>query len=244
MPPYLSRAQVRLVDKIAIEEYGIPGIVLMENAARGVVDAVLLALEFLLEYLRQEPEKIKISVVCGGGNNGGDGYAIARHLHNRRFQIKVYALSEPSKLVGDAAINRHIAEKMDFECVNVLDETQLKAAALEWQSSKLIIDAILGTGFSGELRPHVAKAIKSINAASAVTRGPVVVSVDLPSGLDCDSGIPSNPTIRADWTVTFVAEKIGFDTPAAKEVLGHVEIAQIGAPIEIIDRVLKMEPQP
>jgi hydroxyethylthiazole kinase-like uncharacterized protein yjeF len=231
----LSREQVRRVDRIAIDEYGIPGIVLMENAARAVADA---AAELILIHV----EKLsagRVSVICGGGNNGGDGYAVARHLHNAGIHVSVFAVHDPEKLNGDALINRRIVEKMKIECVDVLDDVHLKSAELEWRKAHVIVDSILGTGFSGELKPHIAAVIAAINAATYVTRGPYVLAVDLPSGLDCDSGMLSKPTICAHFTVTFVAPKIGFDTIAAKSVLGQTLVADIGAPPEIVERVLR-----
>ncbi len=213
----------------------------MENAAHEISDYSFKALEYLLADLTVKPESVKISVICGGGNNGGDGYAAARHLSISGLNVKIFAVSDPQKLGGDAALARQIVDKMNLECVAVLDSAGIKAAALEWQNSKLIIDAILGTGFAGPLRPHVAEVIAAINAASYSPIRPIVLAVDIPSGLDCDTGIPAKPTIRAHLTVTFVARKIGFKNHSAQEVLGSVLVAPIGAPMEIVDRVLQME---
>ncbi|MEI6231457.1 MAG: NAD(P)H-hydrate epimerase [Planctomycetota bacterium] len=239
---FLTRAQVRRVDQIAIEEYGIPGIVLMENAAKAVASCADTALDFLLYDLKQKRDSLKVSVICGGGNNGGDGYAVARLLRIEGFDVTIFSLVDPQKLTGDAALNRRIIEKMHLECRDVLDSAQIKSAALEWQRSNLIVDAILGTGFNGELRAHIAEAIQAINAASALEGGPVVLAIDLPSGLDCDTGIPSTPTIRADYTVTFVAQKVGFQNLKAKHFLGNVYEWTIGAPNEIAARVIRETP--
>lgn len=117
--PMLNRAQVQRFDQVAIKNYGIPEIVLMENAARGVVDTVQESVAYL-QSLGHGQEAIKISVICGGGNNGGDGYAIARHLHISGFIVKVFALSDPKRLLGSAKFNRRITEEMKLACVDIL----------------------------------------------------------------------------------------------------------------------------
>ncbi len=242
--PPLTRAQVRRIDALAIEKYGIPGIVLMENAASAATAEALEMLRVARHFtpgiaLKDAP---LTAILCGGGNNGGDGFALARHLHNAGVRVAVYLVSDPAKLKGDAAINFAIVEKMNLKRVDVSDEEGLNAAEGGWSSADLIIDAILGTGFSGELKPHVARVIERVNAIGVLWRArrPVpVLAVDLPSGLDCDTGIPANPTIRADVTVTFVAPKIGFAWRTAQEYLGRVVVAGIGTPPEIVDEVLK-----
>ena len=220
--PALTRAQVREVDRIAIEEIGIPGIVLMENAARGLADA---ARELV------EPAAARVAIVCGGGNNGGDGYALARHLHNAGAEVRCYAVKPVAELRGDAAVNAGIAERMGLPVETVAERGAIEAAAPGWRDSDLVVDALLGTGFAGTVRDPVAAAIERINAA------PAVLAVDIPSGLDADAGEPSNATVRATATVTFVAEKVGFRAAAARPYLGALHVAGIGAPRELIDRV-------
>ena len=238
MVAMLSRQQARLVDKISIEEYGIPGIVLMENAARGVVEVI----DSLFAAAGKGRDATKISIVCGGGNNGGDGYAVARHLYNVGYDVNIFAVSDPTKLSGDAAINYNIIVKMGLNIESVLNTAEIKSAELRLQRSDLIVDAILGTGFSGTLRPHIAAVIQAINDAANLPDGPRVLAVDLPSGLDCETGFPSEPTIRADETVTFVASKLGFSSPVAQKLLGRLTVAGIGAPREILERVLREYP--
>lgn len=226
---YLTREQARQVDRIAIEDYGIPGIVLMENAARAASGVALSMLG------NKRGGSRRASILCGGGNNGGDGYAIARHLHNAGVKVEVFAVSEPSKLQGDAAINFGIVEHMLLPVIAVSDQKSLDAAARRWGKADLLVDAILGTGFSGALRPELVPVIEELNRHRA---GQSVLSIDLPSGLDCETGTAAKPTVLADKTVTFVAEKIGFKTDAAKRHLGAVEVAQIGTPPELLKRVL------
>jgi NAD(P)H-hydrate epimerase len=225
MPIILNREQSRRVDRIAIDEYGIPGIVLMENAARGATDV---ALETLAAN-RAGP----VAVVCGGGNNGGDGYAIARLLHNRGCAVNVVAVGDPQRLGGDAAINFRIVEKMKLPRVDVLDASALPQLAAACANARLIVDAILGTGFSGALKPHLAAVIGALNEVAARNAIPVL-AVDVPSGLDCETGLSSEPTVRAARTVTFAALKTGFENPRAQEFLGVVSVADIGVPPEIL----------
>jgi len=165
-------------------------------------------------------------VLCGGGNNGGDGYVIARHLHIAGVTVEVYAASDPTRLSGDALTNRKIIERMPLAHYNILTERQLAAASADWNRAHIVVDALLGTDFTGEVRPQLAAVIERCNE---LTR-PLVVAIDLPSGLDCDTGRPSNATIRAHWTLTFVAMKQGFKFKRAKEYAGKILVCGIGAP--------------
>ncbi|MCY3018748.1 MAG: NAD(P)H-hydrate epimerase [Planctomycetota bacterium] len=228
----LSRDQLRRLDKMATEQLGIPGVVLMENAGRAVAEEALKAAAATRE---RDPTRVPVAVVCGGGNNGGDGYVAARHLHNAGLRVTVFSAADPARLSGDAAVHRGIAEKIGLDCRLILDETQLHAAEPQLEAAQVFVDALLGTGFTGELRPHLAAIIRRCNALALADRK--VVAVDVPSGLDCDTGVPANPTFRADVTVTFVAMKKGFLTMQAKPYLGRVVVASIGTPPELADKV-------
>ncbi len=205
----LTRAQVREADRRAIEEYGISGLVLMENAGRGTADVLC----------RLIAGRGSVVIVCGKGNNGGDGFVIARHLDLRGIAVCVLLLADPKHLTGDAAANYQIIEKaglrivpfgvarpesakgvvFDIDCFN----EQIRAA--NW-----LVDAILGTGATGEPKPPLAEAIDAMNAS-----GVPILAVDVPSGLDCDTGVAAKHTIRASHTCTFVAAKPGFSAPGA-----------------------------
>lgn len=213
----LDRESVRAVDRAAVEEYGIPGIVLMENAARGLAAQ---ALQMLSSAQDSSPTAL---IVCGSGNNGGDGYALGRHLHNAGIKTVFVKLGE-SRAGTDAAINREICLKMGLPEVP-LDDIGSHADA------DLIVDAIFGTGLDRPVRGPAAEAIEWINGVSRP-----VLAVDVPSGLDCDTGEPLGMTVRVDCTVTFVAKKPGLITVAAKEYVGKVVVADIGAPIELVQR--------
>ena len=227
MPP-LTRNQVRRVDQLAIQQLGIPGLVLMENAGRQAATAVL--------ELLGNPQQARVAVVCGGGNNGGDGYVVARHLHNKGVSVSLHPAKNPTLLTGDTLVNARIAQNMKLPFARIDDEEQRVAALANLNASDVIVDALLGTGFCGPVRPHTARIIEACNAAGR--QGASVVALDVPSGLDCDSGQASDPTITADLTVTFVAPKVGFTQPQAIAHLGKIIVADIGAPPSLIDLVV------
>ncbi|MGD0090261.1 MAG: NAD(P)H-hydrate epimerase [Planctomycetota bacterium] len=215
----LSREEVREVDRLAIEQLGIPGVVLMENAGRAVAEETL-------KLLAREPASLTAVLLCGGGNNGGDGYVAARHLHNAGVRVLVCNAAEPSRRGGDAAVFRAIVEKMELPSRDILTAAQLAAAEAELKKANVFVDALLGTGFHGAMHPHLASLVRLCNALAL--EGRKTVAVDVPSGLDCDTGQAAAPTIRADLTVTFVAMKKGFLQPEARKYLGQIVVASIG----------------
>jgi len=214
---YLNRKQSRQVDEIAIKEYKIPSIVLMENAGRGAVEA-------LIDANIYGP----VTICCGKGNNAGDGFVIARHLMLRGHRPNVWLFASPDELSDDAAINYEIAYSCHipiFEFQNDLwgtFEAQLHLS--DW-----VVDALLGTGASGPPREPFAEAIRRINR---VTKK--VLAIDLPSGLDADTGVPSDPTIRATLTCTFFANKIGLYKASAEPYIGEIEVCDIGFPPQLV----------
>ncbi len=212
---FLTRDQVRAVDRRAIEEFGVPSVVLMENAGRGAAE-VLLALGV----------RGPVVVCCGKGNNGGDGFVIARHLDNRGIAVRVLLFARPEELSGDAAINHGILARAGVP-VDVRAESTVDAEALrrELAAAEWVVDALFGTGLMGALRPPFDAVVGAVNAS-----GVRVLAVDIPSGLDCDTGEPLGPCVRAAHTVTFVAPKTGFANPAARAWTGLVHVADIGAP--------------
>ncbi|MFA9480419.1 NAD(P)H-hydrate epimerase [Phycisphaerales bacterium AB-hyl4] len=219
----LTRDQVRELDRLAIESLGIPGIVLMENAAAGAA----------AELRARLGRRAKAAILCGGGNNAGDGYAMARHLHNHGHGVTLYALKDPAKLTGDAATNHAICQRMGLPIEQLADAGAIEAAADRWAEADAVVDALLGTGFAGEVREPQATAIRLLNAMS----GPTVLAVDVPSGLDCQTGEAAEACVRADVTATFVARKTGFDVAEARRWLGEVVVVGIGAPPELVERV-------
>ncbi len=224
----LSRAQVRAVDRLAIEELGIPGVVLMENAGRGAAEHVLAE----LRSRRGAARGARVVVLCGGGNNGGDGYVVARHLHGAGVAVELVATVPPGELRGDAATNARVALAMGLVPAVVGAAPDAGALADAWAGADLLVDGLLGTGFHGTVRPPLDAVIDAANRA-----GPPIVAVDVPSGLDADLGRAAGPAVRAASTVTFVARKLGFDAPGAAAWTGRVVVAGIGAPPELVARV-------
>lgn len=226
-PTVLTRDQVRRVDALAIDRYGMSGLVLMENAGRGAVDALLAYDPSLLsESSGTNPQVV---ILCGKGNNAGDGFVIARHLEIRSVAARVVLLAPPDELTGDAKANFAILQHTDIPIVDVSRgplESKLNehAASAAW-----LVDALLGTGATGEPREPFATAIRWMNAQPARR-----LAVDLPSGLDCDTGEPSLATVRADLTTTFVAAKPGFLTPEAKQHVGELRVIDIGVPPRLV----------
>lgn len=218
----LTRAQVREVDRRAIEDYHIPGIVLMENAALHAAD---LAWEMIGR------SRANVAIVCGPGNNGGDGFAIARHLLNRGLYVDLLIpnLTPAFNYKGDAAINAQIIRSMGLKMQDIYDSDDiLNSAAID-----LVIDALFGTGLTRPPEGDAAKLIDLMNSC-----GLPILAIDLPSGLDCDTGEPLGPAcIRATQTVTFVAEKSGFANPNSRQYTGTITVADIGAPRELIQAV-------
>jgi NAD(P)H-hydrate epimerase len=213
--PFLSRAEGRELDRRAMEEYGVPGVVLMENAGRGAA-----------EILLRLGVKGQLVICCGKGNNGGDGMVIARHLDNAGTPVRVLLFTKPDELRGDAAINHHIIARAGLPLRIFAGETvEADALRQELAGAHWIVDALFGTGLSGPVKPPLDSVIAAINASGAQ-----VLAVDIPSGLDCDTGEPLGPTVRAHHTVTFFAQKKGFANPAARTWLGQVHVAGIGAP--------------
>ncbi len=217
----LTRAEVREVDRRAIDEYGMSGLVLMENAGRGCVNTLMrLGCRGL------------VAVVCGKGNNAGDGFVIARHLDLRRVPVKVVLLGSPADLRGDAAANYAIIARSELPIVDLSSRFEAAAFREQLNGAEWIVDALLGTGATGSPRWPMDEAIQIMNVASAKR-----LAVDLPSGLDCDSGEATANTFRADHTCTFVAPKFGFTSAGAAAFLGQVHVLDIGAPRRLIDAV-------
>jgi NAD(P)H-hydrate epimerase len=231
--PMLTRVQSRELDRRATAEYGIPSIVLMENAGRGCID--------VLERLGIDG---RVVILCGKGNNAGDGFVIARHLNIRGYECRLLMLCPPEALRDDAATNFAILRRSGSQVID-LSTGSSPAADLTKQldehasGAAWLIDAMLGTGAIGEPRPPFDAAIDWINRRPATTRA---LAVDVPSGLNCDTGQPAAHTVRADHTCTFAAMKVGFTQPAAKPYLGTVYVCDIGVPPQLFTEMLGKRP--
>jgi NAD(P)H-hydrate epimerase len=224
--PAVTRGQMREMDRIAIEEFGVPGVVLMENAGRAVAEETV--------RLRGEAPG-PVCIVAGRGNNGGDAFVAARHLANRGVPLDLFFTGDldAADPGTDAGINLFVLLKMGL-LVRELGRVEA-ARTLEQKlgDASVVVDALLGTGTRGE----VAEPLRSL--IDAINRSPGrVVAVDLPSGLDADTGEILGISVRADVTVTFGLPKTGFARGAGLGQCGKIVVADIGLPQQVVERVL------
>jgi len=232
---------MRAIDRKAIEGMGIPGVVLMENAGLQVARA---AAEMLLDLTQEgwlavsEGPLImpkeglggkKVAIVAGKGNNGGDGFVVARHLHQRGAAVKIFVAGEPESLQGDARINLEIIQRIGLPILPVLDATSLEGMERWAREADLIVDALLGTGIHGPVRDPIASAIEAIDRCATP-----VLAVDVPSGLDSDSGQICGVCVRATRTITLALPKVGLVTYPGASYAGQVTVADIGIPKSLL----------
>lgn len=221
-PLRLSREELRALDARAMTELGIPGVVLMENAGRQAAEALLGALRQQSLAGRRGAPPWRIAVVCGTGNNGGDGYVLARHVQRAGHRAECWASGVPT--TEDARTNHAIALRLGIPVRALSGPESLAPAAAEWERSDALVDALLGTGLRGAPRSDSAAVLSAMNDAGR----PFKLALDLPSGLDCDEGVASGACFRADLTVTFAAAKLGFGAASAAEFLGVLRVADLG----------------
>ncbi len=212
--------EMRECDRVTIEERSVPGILLMETAARAVTRVAI-------DLLDSDPYGKQVMIFCGKGNNGGDGFAVARHLLSLGAVVQVHLMGRVQDLKGDAKTNADLFR-------GTIKEKKKSGTfpASDWSNDycDLIIDALLGTGFKGVVRDDYAVVIKSINEAI-----PPVIAVDIPSGVEGDTGVVTNVAVRADETVTFGLYKPGILLPPGREYAGNVTVADIGIPVDVVD---------
>lgn len=218
----VTAEQMRDLDRRATEEFGIPSLLLMENAGLAVFEAAR-------DMLGGSVADKCVLIVAGPGNNGGDGFAVARHLHNARARVTVAYYGDRAKAKGDALTNIEIAEKSRIRI-----ETGLQAESLShlMQGSDLVIDALLGTGIKGEVREPFAAVIEALLHCV-----PPILSVDIPSGVDADTGAELGKAVQADVTVTFGLPKIGLVTYPGRARARDIRVADISMPRELIKSV-------
>ncbi|MBF0143229.1 MAG: NAD(P)H-hydrate dehydratase [Magnetococcales bacterium] len=222
MSRLLTSAQMREADRRTIEELGLPGIVLMENAGAAVV-------EFLRGHF-PDLEKKRILILAGGGNNGGDGFVIARRLLQLGCRTTVLLFARGEHLGGDARVNHEVYRNLGGRLREVVVEPDLEGFDRLLDHSGVVVDAIFGTGLLRPVGGIVAMVIDRVNRS----RKPVV-AVDIPSGVSADTGQLLGSALRADWTVTFAAEKIGHRTFPGAELCGEIHCVPIGIPDRFID---------
>ena len=216
----VTAQEMRQIDKQTIENIGIPGIVLMETAATAVFRSIQ----------KSYPECRHVEIVIGKGNNGGDGLALARQLAHIGCTVQVVLVSPAERFTGDALTNLQIARKLGLSIIEVLSEPQLKKLDKALVSCDLIVDAIFGTGLRGGIEGHIKRVIDRINAAECP-----VMAIDLPSGLNADTGAIEGACVRAHRTVTLGLPKRGMLLYPGAQTVGELEVADIGFPHGVIE---------
>jgi ADP-dependent NAD(P)H-hydrate dehydratase / NAD(P)H-hydrate epimerase len=220
----LNTRQMREADRRTIEEIGIPSIVLMENAGRQAVAAMEAAFEDLASS--------QVGVLCGRGNNGGDGFVVARTLIQRGVDVGVFLLGSVSEVTGDARVNLEVLGRIGLTVVEITSAQEWELHFTEISECDLVVDAILGTGFRGQLSGLLETVVADVNAL-----GVPVVSIDLPTGLSADTHVVEGTAIEASMTVTLGAPKIPLVFPPADSHGGDLVIADIGIPLPVFDEL-------
>jgi NAD(P)H-hydrate epimerase len=218
----LNAAQMREADRFTIEDIGIPSLVLMENAGRQVVAAMEAAYEARLDG--------RVAVLCGRGNNGGDGFVVARTLAQRGMDAAVFVVAALTDVRGDARTNLDILGRLGITVVEVNDEQAWELHFSEIAQCSLIVDAIFGTGLKSPLGGMMETVVADVNAS-----GIPIISIDLPSGLSADTPHLLGDCIDASMTVTLAAPKLPLVLPPGEAYAGDVVIADIGIPHEVIE---------
>jgi len=216
----LNASEMAEIDRTTIENVGIPGVVLMENAGRGIVEEIENFLEEIVDK--------QIVIFCGKGNNGGDGYVIARHLTNHGANVAVFLAGKKEAIKGDARINLKVLENMGVTVQEISSAEQIP----DLHQIDLVVDAILGTGVSGPVTGFFGELINFMNELGAP-----IVSVDLPSGMETDSGAVHGVCVKADVTVTMAHLKTGLLFSPARDFAGEIVVVDISVPPEISDRL-------
>src|SRR6185295_4501514 len=220
----LNAAQMREADRQTIEEIGIPSLVLMENTGRQVVAA--------MEAMHSDLLERRVAILCGRGNNGGDGCVVARTLVQRGVDVSVFLLGRVADVRGDARINLEILGRLGLTVVEIADSQAWELHFSQVSDCTLIVDAIFGTGLNAPVSGLIESVIADVNAS-----GIPVVSIDLPSGLSADSPEPIGPSIEAGLTVTLGAPKLPLVLPPGELRAGDIVIADIGIPADVLESV-------
>jgi NAD(P)H-hydrate epimerase len=220
----LSRQEVRQLDVQAASDLKLPTLILMENAGRGAAD-------WLTKLASGLPDQARILVLCGPGNNGGDGGVVARHLDAWGYPVQVVWFAHRAQLRGDAETQWNILERSGVDQTVWFDvhppEPQPQSAELDslLSGADWLVDGLLGTGLARPIEGALRAVVEAMNRA-----GKPILALDLPSGLDADTGAPLGVSVRARATATFVAPKLGFTAPGAADYTGEVAVIDIGLP--------------
>ena len=214
----VTSSQMRNIDKKAIEGIGIPGLELMEKAGKGTAQVA--------KAMLGEPDDKAVAIFCGRGNNGGDGFVVGRYLAQWGAQVQFFLTAKRNDLKGDAKTNLEKAVDLDLPIMEVLKERDVPSHI----KADLIVDALFGTGFTGEITGHMSDIIQRINSS-----GLPVLSVDIPSGLHADTGQYTGPCVKADRTATMALPKVGHFVFPGKAMSGEVSVIDIGVPQHVVD---------
>ena len=214
---------IRRINSIAIHDFGVPGLALMENAGAGAARTALARFGDVEQAL----------IVCGKGNNGGDGFVVARHLAYAGMDIRIALLCEPQEVRADAGANLNIVKNMGLAMTVATHEDAAEKVISRATPQTLLVDAILGTGLTGEVRGLSRRTIDLMNASQSP-----VFAIDIPSGLEADTGRPLGAAVRAAATATFGLPKLGFGSPGAREYTGEVTVIDIGWPPGAVEAVV------
>jgi len=223
----VTAAEMQAMDRQTIESYGISGLELMENAGRG-------ATRVLLDQFGNRINAM-VGIICGKGNNGGDGFVMARCLADRRIKATVYLLAETAAVKGDAATNLKRLAALEVPVIEIPDEDSFSKIKSELSRCDLLVDAILGTGLTADVKGFFKTVIDFINDLNST--GIPVFAVDIPSGLNSDTGQPCGTCVRAQQTATFALAKIGHYTYPGADYTGRLEIIKIGIPDAVVAAV-------
>lgn len=223
----VTAAEMQAMDRQTIESYGISGLELMENAGRG-------ATRVLLDQFGNRINAM-VGIICGKGNNGGDGFVMARCLADRRIKATVYLLAETAAVKGDAATNLKRLAALEVPVIEIPDEDSFSKIKSELSRCDLLVDAILGTGLTADVKGFFKTVIDFINDLNRT--GIPVFAVDIPSGLNSDTGQPCGTCVRAQQTATFALAKIGHYTYPGADYTGRLEIIKIGIPDAVVAAV-------
>jgi len=222
----LSREEVRSLDVRAADELLLPTLLLMENAGRG-------AAAFLRELVGESAPPPRVLILCGSGNNGGDGGVVARHLDAWGFPVRLVWFANRERLRGDAGAQWEILERSEIPQTAWLDDHPVEVAPSELDAlladADWLVDGLLGTGLDRPVSGALRAVVEAVNRS-----GKPVLALDLPSGLDADAGAPLGVAVRATATATFAARKKGFDAPGADAFTGRVAVVDIGLPARLL----------
>lgn len=218
---YITPERMQEIDRLAQSRYGIPSIVLMENAGRAVAEEAL-------EVLKNLKNK-SVVCVCGKGNNGGDGFVSARHLINYGFDVKVFLAARPCELQGDARVNYEILSKMGHRVYLLASDRSMNFFKKILKKSVLILDAVFGIGFKGDVRAPFEAIFEAMNRSLKP-----ILSIDVPSGLDALTGQAGKSCIKAFLTITFARPKTGFAQNDGPRFCGRVLVKDISIPLALM----------